>query len=89
MEAVTIFSYKNKQPAIAPPKHSSSYIEQIGKMIKKERKKLKLSQKEFAKKIHSTQKIVSLLEAGKSNPTLVLLERVSSALEKDLVIKFK
>jgi UDP-N-acetylglucosamine 1-carboxyvinyltransferase len=88
MEAVTIFSYSTKKPDKKNSSRPSLYMSHIGGMIKRERKKLHLSQKEFAQRVHTTQKIISLLESGQSNPTLDLLSRVSEALEKNLVIKF-
>lgn len=89
MEAITIFSYDIKKDANPKSIQSLPYMSQIGKMIRKDRKKLHLSQKEFAAKIKTTQKIISLIESGKGNPTLELLARISEGLEKNLHVYFK
>lgn len=62
-------------------------------MVKKKlielRLKKKLTQKELAQKVGTKQSSISRFENELVNPTLDFLNRLSSALEKKLVIDFK
>jgi len=53
------------------------------------RKDEKLSQKEFAKKINTTQSVVSRIEHGSQNATISYLEKIADSLDRELVIDFK
>lgn len=53
------------------------------------RKSEDLSQKEFAKKIKTTQSVISRIERGHQNVSSDYLERIASALNKELVFEFK
>ena len=53
------------------------------------RLKKNLSQKELAKRIGSRQPVISRLENMESHPTLLLLERISQALDTKLHIYFQ
>lgn len=50
------------------------------------RLKKKMSQRDLAKKLHTSQAVISRLESGNSNPSLNLLKRIAAALEVKLHI---
>jgi DNA-binding transcriptional regulator YiaG len=52
------------------------------------RKKQKLSQKELARKLNTTQSTVARMEAGQQNFTTDTLQKIASALDRDLKIEF-
>ena len=52
------------------------------------RKKQKLSQKELARKLDTTQSTVARMEAGQQNFTTDTLQKIASALDRDLKIEF-
>jgi ribosome-binding protein aMBF1 (putative translation factor) len=59
----------------------------IGQAIRERRLALRLSQTELAARAGMTQPALSRLEAGGVVPTIPLLERISMALDADLVVK--
>ncbi len=56
----------------------------IGARIKKG-----LTQKELAEKVKTKQSAIARIEAGRINPTIAFLEKISRALGKELVIQFR
>jgi ribosome-binding protein aMBF1 (putative translation factor) len=58
----------------------------IGQAIRERRLALGLSQTELAARAGMTQPALSRLEAGGVVPTIPLLERVSAALDADLIV---
>lgn len=71
-------------------KHYNEYGKQleIAYMILELRKKENLSQVELAKKIGTTQSNIARMEAGEQNFTIDTLQKISSALKRDLKIEF-
>ena len=61
---------------------------EIAYQILKLRKKQKLSQKELARKLNTTQSVVARIEAGQQNFTTDTLQKIASALKRDLKIEF-
>jgi DNA-binding XRE family transcriptional regulator len=59
----------------------------IGQAIRERRLALDLTQTELAERAGMTQPALSRLEAGGVVPTIPLLERISAALEADLIVK--
>jgi HTH-type transcriptional regulator / antitoxin HipB len=57
-------------------------------MIRELREARRLSQRELAERMGTTQSMVGRLEAGGSRPTLATLERVAAALGLRLEIRF-
>ncbi|MEX0877273.1 MAG: helix-turn-helix transcriptional regulator [Candidatus Spechtbacterales bacterium] len=53
------------------------------------RKEEKLSQKEFAEKINTTQSVVSRIEHGSQNITVDYLERIANIFGRELVVDFE
>lgn len=58
----------------------------IGQAIRERRLTLGLSQVELAARASMTQPALSRLEAGRVIPTIPLLERISAALDADLIV---
>ena len=59
----------------------------IGQAVRERRLALGLSQVELASRAGMTQPALSRLEAGGVIPTIPLLERISAALDADLIVK--
>jgi ribosome-binding protein aMBF1 (putative translation factor) len=59
----------------------------IGQAIRERRLALRLSQTELASRAGMTQPALSRLEAGGVVPTIPLLERISTALDADLIVE--
>jgi ribosome-binding protein aMBF1 (putative translation factor) len=58
----------------------------IGQAVREQRVALELSQTELAARAGMTQPALSRLEAGGSVPTIPVLERISAALDAELVV---
>ena len=52
------------------------------------RKRQKLSQKELARKLNTTQSVVARMEAGQQNFTTDTLQKIASAFKRELKIEF-
>lgn len=52
------------------------------------RLKRKLSQRDLAKKVHTSQAVISRIEAMSGNPSLFLLKRIAQALGTNIKISF-
>ena len=53
------------------------------------RMKEKLSQKELAKKVKTTQAVISRIETMNANPSLSLLKRIARVLDAKIVLQFR
>ena len=59
----------------------------IGRAVRERRLALGLSQTEVARRARMTQPALSRLEAGGVLPTIPLLERITAALDADLIVE--
>jgi len=59
----------------------------IGQAVRERRQALGLSQTQLASRAGMTQPALSRLEAGGVVPTIPLLERISAALDADLIVE--
>ena len=59
----------------------------IGRAVRERRLALGLSQTELARRAAMTQPALSRLEAGGVIPTIPLLERITNALDADLIVE--
>ena len=59
----------------------------IGQAVRERRQSLGLSQIELATRAGMTQPALSRLEAGGVTPTIPLLDRISAALDADLIVQ--
>ena len=74
------------------PEYREGYAETrraylIGQAVRERRRALGLSQTELASRAGMTQPALSRLEAGGVVPTIPLLERISTALDADLIVE--
>ncbi len=60
----------------------------IAYQITQLRKQQKLSQKELARKLKTTQSVIARMETGQQNLTTDTLQKIASAFKRDLEIKF-
>jgi UDP-N-acetylglucosamine 1-carboxyvinyltransferase len=63
----------------------SDTLSNIGKLIKDLREKRNITQTEFAEKLNTTQSAVARIESGEQNLSTEMIEKISGALERDLV----
>lgn len=49
----------------------------------------KISQRKLAKKLNTSQAVISRIETMSSNPSLFLLKRIARALDSHLILQFK
>lgn len=62
---------------------------EIAKAIIAARIKNKITQKELAAKMHTTQSVISRVEQGRTSPSIALLKRIAGALHTTLQVQFK
>jgi repressor LexA len=56
----------------------------VGETIKKARKEIGLSQKEFAQVLHVSDKTVSSYEVGRALPSFEMMKKISKSLHKPI-----
>ena len=61
----------------------------LARDIIKKRIEKKMSQRDLAKKLKTSQSVVSRIETMNANPSLFLLKRIAKVLEADLQVSFK
>lgn len=75
-------------------KQFKKYFDEYGKqleiayLIVQKRKQAKISQKELAQKIGTTQSNVARMEAGNQNFSMITLEKIAEALKSELKVSF-
>ena len=65
-------------------RNAAEFIAAIAASIQMQRKKLRMTQKELADKLHVSQAIVSRWENGEENFTIATLAKISEALDMEL-----
>ncbi len=70
--------YENSQPEF-----------EIAKAIIRARIENKITQKELAEKMNTTQSVISRVEQGRTSPSISLLKRLAAALNTTLQVQFK
>ena len=83
-----------KKDLLKDPKFKRLYEEsqpefEIAKAIIRARIKNKITQKELAEKMDTTQSVISRVEQGKTSPSISLLKRLAAALNTTLQVQFK
>lgn len=61
----------------------------LAKELIKKRLEKKMSQRDLAKKLKTSQAVISRIETMNSNPSLSLLKRIANVLGADLQVMFK
>ena len=62
---------------------------EIAKAIIRARIENKITQKELAKKMNTTQSVISRVEQAKTSPSISFLKRLAAALNTTLQVQFK
>ena len=62
---------------------------QLGRQMIEKRLKKKISQRQLAKKVGTTQALISRIETMNANPSLNLLKRIAAALGSSVKIEFR
>lgn len=62
---------------------------EIAKAIIRARIENKITQKQLAEKMNTTQSVISRVEQGKTSPSIALLKRLAAALNTTLQVQFK
>lgn len=78
-----------KNPEFKKAWEESELEYQVSRLLIAKRLKSKLSQKELAKKAHTTQAVISRLENMNANPSISLLQKIAKALELRLKIQLQ
>lgn len=77
-----------KDPKFRKEWEDSEVEYQLGRKLIEERLKRNISQRDLAKKAHTTQAVISRIEGMNSNPSIGLLKRLAEALGTKLKIGF-
>ena len=77
-----------KNPIFKKEWNSSELQYRIGREIIRLRLEQNISQRELAKKAQTTQAVISRIESLSENPSLKLVDKISTALGKRLEISF-
>ena len=80
-------SFKN--PKFKKDWEKSQVEYNLASTLIKKRLANKISQRSLAKKINTTQAVISRIETMSANPSLFLLKRLAEALDSKLVLQFK
>lgn len=83
-----------KQKLLKDPEFKKLYEEsqpefEITKAIIRARIKKKMTQKQLAQKMHTTQSVISRVERANTSPSLSFLKRLAAALDTTLQVQFK
>lgn len=83
-----------KKEWLKDPKFKKLYEEsqpefEIAKAIIRARIQNKITQKELAKRMNTTQSVISRVEQAKTSPSISFLKRLASALNTSLSVQFK
>lgn len=85
---------KYKQKLLRNPEFKKIYEEsqpefEIAKAIIRARIERKITQKQLAQKMNTTQSVISRVEQAKTSPSLSFLKRLAEALNATLKVHFK
>ena len=85
---------KLKKELLTNPKFKKLYEEsepefEIAKAIIRARIDNKITQKELAKRMNTTQSVISRVEQAKTSPSISFLKRLAQALNTSLSVQFK
>lgn len=61
----------------------------LSKAMIEKRLAQQISQRQLAKKMKTTQAVISRIESMNANPSLFLLKRIAEALDSKLILQFK
>ena len=76
-----------KNPKFKEAFDQEDFYVRVAVQIAKVRENRQMTQKDLAKRLHTTQQAVSRIEKGDQNITLNMIERLAEALDKKPVLK--
>ena len=90
-------SISSKYPKKKPRPHSAlrekspdkSFLKSIGEQIRNFRKGKKITQKTLAKKMNASQQLISRIEKGRGNTSLLTLKKITDQLGGKIKIEIK
>ena len=77
-----------KNPEFKKAFDREDFVVRVAVEIACNREKHHLTQKELARKIHTTQQSISRIEKGEQNLTIEMIEKIAEVLGKKPVLKF-
>lgn len=86
-ETQKMFSKVEKRPGYRERKTAFDLEYAIALALHEARTKAKLSQKELAERLHTTQSVISRMESGKANTTIAKLREYAEACGGTLQVK--
>ena len=95
MKNKLIYTFQNhlkdslKDPLFKKAWKESQVEYDLASALIKKRLSKKISQRSLAKKINTTQAVISRIETMSANPSLFLLKRLAEALDSKLILRFK
>ena len=95
MKNKLIYTFQNhlkdslKDPLFKKAWKESQVEYDLASALIKKRLSKKISQRSLAKKINTTQAVISRIETMSANPSLFLLKRLANALDSKLILQFK
>jgi ribosome-binding protein aMBF1 (putative translation factor) len=95
MKKQKIYTFENDlKESLKDPKFRKAWEESepeylIADAMIRKRLAKKLSQRDLAKKVKTTQAVISRVESMNANPSLSLLKRIASALDSKITLGFK
>lgn len=78
-----------KDPAFRKAWKESEVEYQISRSMIQKRLEVKMTQKELARKVHTTQAVISRIENMSGNPTVGLLSRIAQAFGQQVSVRFE
>lgn len=64
-------------------------VEMVGRQIRRHRELSRMSREQLALRAGTSQSQIAAIEGGSANPTLDLLDRISTALHQDMAVVFR
>jgi ribosome-binding protein aMBF1 (putative translation factor) len=80
---------KLKKPAFKKAWEESEPEYLLAKQLIQKRLEKKFSQRVLAKKLHTTQAVISRMETMRANPSLDLLKRIAEVFNVKLILNFR
>ena len=77
-----------KNPEFKKVYEKEDFIIRVAVQIAQERQRHHLTQKELAKKLHTSQQTISRIEQGDQNVTIGFIERIAAAFGRKPTFKF-
>ena len=84
-----LFQKRLKKKSFAKVYHEIEFLTYIGLTIAQYRDKAGLTQGQLAKKLKTTQSVISRIENGNQNLSVTMLAKIAQVLKCELMVKLK